>query len=187
MFNLKKLVIAAVVTACLLGGLIGNANASYPGNSFAIYKEAQAYLGQVSPASGQCKGFVAMVYKNALGIDVPETKNDDWSRWYDSDQLSEVGHVTIDSPSLSINFSRVKNLLSNATLGDAIQMDIHKDSSDPSCHSMIYVGVDNGGIKVIDANWSADQDNVVREHTFSLSELVDYIGAGGGLTIYGSK
>jgi hypothetical protein len=177
-----KLISVAIIIVVLLGCLISNAYANYPGDFFELYRFAQNYEGEQSPAAGQCKGFVQYVYKQALNIDVPLTDEYDLSRWQDNGQFMEVGHATLDSSSLAINFSRLKNLIILASPGDVIQMDMYKDSDNPSCHSMIYIGVDGGSILVIHSNWKPD--NYVSVNYFSLEDLVNYIGFGGGITIY---
>ncbi|HPJ02439.1 MAG TPA: hypothetical protein PKU80_06340 [Candidatus Limiplasma sp.] len=180
--KITSIIFALLFTLILLGEC---AYASYPGDYFELYRTADSYNGKQSTEAGQCKGFIRLVFREALGISVPSTQSNDWSRWEDNGEFMEVGHVTLDSPSLAINASKLKSLMALASPGDAIQMDIHKDTSNPSCHSMLFLGYEDGGIAVYHSNWKPN--NYVSKDIFALMDMIDYIGSGGGITVYRPK
>lgn len=192
-----KMLLALTLVGCML---LSPATASAVSNSSAV-SIAQKYLGKKSPfnTGEYCKGFVKGVYKQAFGngkIDIVGTTNSsDNSRWNQTKYTKEVAHCNT-STSMAITSAYIKNFLAKLKTGDAIQMDMYyttivnkKSVMKVTPHTMIFISYSNGNLRVIDSNWSTNNDNIVRDHTFTLSSLINTLTynmkvIGKGMTAY---
>jgi cell wall-associated NlpC family hydrolase len=153
------------------------------GNSGFVLRDESYYRITYAGTEGNCKAFVNAVIKKEMGTDVPAYT----SKYYELQGKTPIenGQILHD-PSKPLTENDVKNLFSNAKVGDVVQMRWTYGSQ--TQHTAIFGGFDDkGNVLFLESNVDPTGHNNenISIHSYSYSKLKDYYShSGNGASIY---
>jgi hypothetical protein len=142
------------------------------------------YMGK-KYGSQECKGFVKQVYNDIFGIsELPATNKRTPYLFDESSSITQLSEFSFSGE--EINKQDILKCLENAQEGDIIQMKITLSDGSSTPHSAIYMGHDENGILLFDANWEKDKDKLlIKEHTINYDDFIEYLSHNGnGFSVY---
>jgi hypothetical protein len=135
------------------------------------------YRDKYAGNEGNCKAFVNAVIKGELGANVPQYT----SKLYELNGLAPVGQV-VYNPSNPFTGDDVKNMFSNAKVGDVVQMQWTYGMQ--TQHTAVFAGFDgNGNVSFLESNVGKPPN--ISVHSYTLENLRKYYSQNGnGASIY---